>query len=136
MGMNLEDVRKKYYDMEYTNVMVYPKLIKTLKRDTIIDEEKSVKWNKEELIRINEETIRSNKEKSTAYYTEQLRLQTELLNDIETALIEEFPKMNTEQIHKVVSFVKVEHDDEIINSLEYMESHCELFMDLLMMENH
>lgn len=93
--MTLEQIKNRYNTGDYNSRVPYPRS-NGWKEGHIFDEDKSVKWNREEVARKNQEI----KDAKVAHRNDQNRLWNELHNDVINALMEEYriPKMAAEKI--------------------------------------
>lgn len=132
--MNINDIKNKSALGEYECKIPFPHKIKKMKEGTVIDEEKSVRWNKEEVVRLNVEADKTNKISMKEHNDENSRVYDLLNCDIVKATKEEYPKLNIEQIQKIINFINEEHGDGIMNCIDELCSHCELYLDLLKMQ--
>lgn len=113
------------YEMaeQYIEFSCKPKSCK-YKVGTILDEDKSVKWNKEEVERLNtiyEAEVRElNKRKNQLYI--------ELVNAIQEYIIQE-TKVNTKQAGKIYNYLYNEHHAYGLNGvLDHLDDLLDLFM--------
>ena len=125
MEIYLSDVANKYRDGDYTNKMPSPYEMKVYSKNHVFDENKSVKWN-------NEQIELKNKERELAfekYRKESSRLTSLLEADIINAIVYEY-KFNNKQANLIYQYAYQEHHSygylEIINSLYEL---CEVFDD-------
>ena len=88
----------------------------------VIDEDKSVKWNREEVekhnIRYQEEVKRLNNEKNKLY--------TELVSTIKEYIIEETNVKKT-RAEKIYNYLYEEHSGNILEMLDYIDDLLDLF---------
>lgn len=95
MTKTLEDIRKDYNDGVYVSKLKYP-TAKKFPEGYIFDEDKSVKWNKEEVQRRNQEIA----DQYSAYRAENARLNNNLGDDVMNALVAEYG-FSREQVLKI-----------------------------------
>lgn len=79
--MYYDEIKTKIEDRMYENQLPYPK--RTFSKNDVIDENKSVKWNREELERLEQEF----KSQQTAYREENNRLANEFYCDCKSYII-------------------------------------------------
>jgi hypothetical protein len=101
--ITLEEVRYNYDNGDYKTKLEYVKESR-LKDNYIFDEEKSVKWNKEQVIKHNEQL----KIDKTAYRNDQQRLSNKLTDDVIAALMHEY-NINENVARKVEGYVYTEY---------------------------
>lgn len=123
MTLYLSEINDKYRNGDYTNKMPSPYDLKSYSKNHIFDEDKSVKWNKEQV-------ELKNKEKHDAikkYREESYRLSSQLDEDIKKAIAKEYT-FNEKQAEIVFIHAYQEHHSygygEIINCLYEL---CDIF---------
>lgn len=102
---------------------------KTLDKDTVIDENKSVKWNREEVERRNEKI----EAEWGAQFIIKIQRNQQFKTDVLTAAKAKY-KMNDAQFEKVYNFVMYhysEHDYICAEFVEDFETFCNFFFDVV-----
>lgn len=116
----VEDIKKRYEDGEYKGTMEYPKQRRYMEK-TIFDENKSVKWNREEVARRNAERDQAFKE----YREEESRQSARLTEDCIQALMFEY-KFNRKQAEKIHEYTYREKHDSMNDFFIYLEEFADL----------
>ena len=120
----IEDVRKLYEDGHYKNKKEYPSR-PFFKEGHIFDEEKYVRWNKEERLRRIEEWEQKMKE----YQEEQAHLDKLLENDVVRAIINEYG-FNEKQALEIYHYAYNDYNEKhshMNDVLYYIDEICDLF---------
>lgn len=102
---------------------------KTLDKDTVIDENKSVKWNREEVERRNEKI----EAEWGAQFDIKIQRYQQFKTDLLTAAKAEY-KMNDAQFEKLYEFVMYEyseHDYVCAEFVQDFEKFCDFFFDVV-----
>ncbi len=102
---------------------------KTLDKDTVIDENKSVKWNREEVECRNEQI----EAEWGAQFDIKIQRYQQFKTDLLTAAKAEY-KMNDAQFEKLYEFVMYEyseHDDVCTEFVQDFERFCDFFFDVV-----
>lgn len=126
--MSIMKIKNNWDNNEYKNKMDYPK--NKYKEGHIFDENQSVKWNKEEVIRHNELIDIKKKE----YQAESNRLNSKLWNDVVEALMEDY-NFNKAQAEKIWSFAYAEKHSYMGDTFGYAEELADLVSDIIMLSN-
>lgn len=113
-------VRIDYENGEYDNKIPYPRKSK-LKEDHVFDENKSVKWNREEVVRYN----KSVDEERIKYREETNRLSAKLHDDIINALVNEY-NFTKNQANKIYDYAYMHWHSCMSDFLNNLEELCEL----------
>ncbi|WP_304393150.1 hypothetical protein [uncultured Clostridium sp.] len=98
--MNIEDIKNNVKNNKYTVKMEYPKRPEGYKKENYVyDEEKSVRWNREHQEELTNEYI----DKLNDYHKETSRIETEFVEDLITAIKDEykFTEIQATNIYKL-----------------------------------
>lgn len=111
----LEDIKNDYANGEYKNKLEYPTKSK-YKEGHIFDENQTVKWNRNMVVRQNE-LIENDKK---VYYTETNRLNKKLHEDAVKAIMNEskFNKAQAEKIWEYAYAEKHSYMNDVFNFVE------------------
>lgn len=124
--MSINEVREAVLNDEFT--IPYMSRPAKLKETHVVDEDKSVKWNREEIVRLNAE----NKEKYEAYEKEHYAMGGKMVEAIVAAYASEYTNMSLSQIRKVYSHAYSEgHSGGMYEVFNEMNSMMELVSDIL-----
>lgn len=105
---------------------------RTYSADHIFDEEQSVKWNREEVIRRNEEI---NKERDTLQRARYKAIM-DAEEDIVNYLSENYPKISKEKVRKLFDKIHSEHYRDHFNcEIQPVIDMCEEYLDLFSEED-
>lgn len=122
--LSIEDVQRKYNNKEYESKLDYKEYHpSTLTDNQIIDEDKSVKWNREEVIRLNERGRTLKKE----YRNEDYRLASLLGEDLIQALINDYD-INEVQAKYVYDYVYTEYHSCFNDVFSYLDDIMSLIL--------
>lgn len=112
--MSIETIKDNYKNGEYNPKIPYPK-IKKYPTDHVFDENKSVKWNREQV----EIENAKQQELLKMYGEEKRRLNNKLHDDVINTLTEDYGL--TKDVAKIVeSYVSLEHQDDYFYYLDEM----------------
>ncbi|AEO93538.1 gp279 [Bacillus phage G] len=121
--MSLQSVLEDYRNDKYKNTMPSPYDLQRYSANHVFDEDKSVKWNKEQVVLKNKERT----DKREEYRKESNRLENQLREDISNAIAEEYG-FNKEQADIILGYAYERHHSsgyyEVINSLGEL---CDVF---------
>lgn len=122
-AMYIDDISSKYRNGDYDNKMESPYSLRKYREDYVFDEDQSVKWNREEVIRKNKKV----QDKKDTYKAESSRLQNQLNDDIIKAIMFEYG-FNEEQAQIINGHAYDKHHSsgyyEILNCLNEI---CDIF---------
>lgn len=127
--MSLQEVQDAYLNKEYENKMEYP-YGKYMSQNTVIDEDKSVRWNREQVEKHNKEIDDAKK----VYREESTRLQNKLAEDIIAAIQYDYSSINEEQARKIYGYAYQEKHSHFNDVFYFIEELCDLYKDLLELE--
>lgn len=121
--MSLQSVLEDYRNDKYKNTMPSPYGLQRYSANHVFDEDKSVKWNKEQVVLKNKERT----DKREEYRKESNKLENQLREDISNAIAEEYG-FNKEQADIILGYAYEQHHSsgyyEVINSLGEL---CDVF---------
>lgn len=121
----LYKVQEAYANKEYDVDLDFPRLNR-YKEFHVFDEEKSVKWNREEVERQNT-LIQEAKDN---WWKEKGRLQKCFHEDMVEAIQNDY-KFNEAQAKKIFEYVYKEYHSNIGDVFMYVDEICDLFEDLM-----
>lgn len=126
--MNLQTIRENIESKKYETTMEYPKNIR-YSEGHVFDEDKSVKWNKEEVVRKNAEI----KAKKEAYNQSRAVKFSEFEEDVAAMLIEEYAINDNKAIaDKIVSIAYTEgHSGGMYEILNEAMTYADFVEDIL-----
>lgn len=105
---------------------------RTYSADHIFDEEQSVKWNREEVIRRNEEI---NKERDTLQRARYKAIM-DAEEDIVNYLADSYPLISKEKVRKLFDKIHAKFYRDYFNcTIEYVIDMCEEYLDLFSEED-
>ena len=125
----LEDVGIDYNNGEYENTMKYPNKSK-YKENHIFDEDQTVKWNREEVVRQNELIDLEKK----AYSNESNRLNNKLYDDAVNGLMEEY-KFNKKQAEKIWNYVYAEKHSHMNDVFYFAGELADIIEEVIKLKN-
>lgn len=108
----ITDIHKDYNEGVYKNNFPFPE--RFLREGTVIDEEQSVKWNREMVVQKNNEL----KQQREDYDNESARLSEQLHNDMVQAIMEEYD-FNEAQASKIYSYAYSEKHSSMSDVFTY-----------------
>ena len=127
--MTFHDIQCNCWNGVYSAPSKIEYRAKMLNKDTIIDENKSVKWNKEEVERRNEKI----KSEWKAQFDTKIQRYQQFKTDLLTVAKAEY-KMNDAQFEKLYEFVMYEYSEHGYASVKFVEDFekfCDFFFDVI-----
>ena len=127
--MTFRDIQCNCWNGVYSPPLNLGYKAKTLDKDTVIDENKSVKWNREEVERRNEKI----EAEWGAQFDIKIQRYQQFKTDLLTAAKAEY-KMNDAQFEKLYEFVMYqysEHDYVCAEFVQDFEKFCDFFFDVV-----
>lgn len=121
----LEDVRTDYNNGEYKNTMEYPNKSK-YKEDYIFDENKTVKWNREMVIKENEFIDLYKR----TYRDESNRLNNKLYEDAVESLMDEYG-FNKKQAEKIWGYAYAEKHSYMNDVFSFAEELADIIEEVI-----
>lgn len=121
---SVEEVGTAYRNEHYSNKLEYPSA-RYFKENQIFDEEKSVKWNREE----RERRIEAANKKREEYNKEQVRLNKMLKEDIIAAILNEYD-FNEKQAEKIYDYAYEEKHSHMNDMFYFIVELADLFKEL------
>lgn len=104
----------------------------TYSADHIFDEEQSVKWNREEVIRRNEQIKNDRDSLQRARYKAIMNAEDEIVN----YLADSYPKISKEKVRKLFDKIHAKFYRDYFNcTIEYVIDMCEEYLELFSEED-